>query len=214
MKHRNRQGFTIVELLVVIAIILVLIAFLFPLFISVEDKAYLVSCQSNLKQIDHALRMYATDHHGRYPGTWNWGNLTGQSRDWLNEIYSYFNVKDIRDPDFLEIVYCPSKGNYYRWKDFYYNTSYFDYMRRDAVDRPLAMGSSPASFWVLADFCWSDPSTRWMTGQFDRYAMTDPNNASRRLKTSHAEAKRNVLHMNGSVMIHNLFTNRIDEWPK
>ena len=53
-----------------------------------------------------------------------------------------------------------------------------------------------------------------MSGQEDRYAKIDPKNTSRRLKTSHAEARRNVLHMDLSVLTHNLFTNRLDEWPK
>lgn len=55
------SGFTLIELLVVIAIIAMLSAILFPVFSHAREKARQVQCQSNLKQIGLAFRMYLED---------------------------------------------------------------------------------------------------------------------------------------------------------
>jgi prepilin-type processing-associated H-X9-DG protein/prepilin-type N-terminal cleavage/methylation domain-containing protein len=62
MLKRTRLAFTLIELLVVIAIIAILAAILFPVFAQAREKARQASCQSNLKQIGSATRMYAQDY--------------------------------------------------------------------------------------------------------------------------------------------------------
>jgi prepilin-type N-terminal cleavage/methylation domain-containing protein/prepilin-type processing-associated H-X9-DG protein len=57
-----RRGFTLIELLVVIAIIAILAAILFPVFARAREKAKQASCQSNLKQMALASRMYGQDY--------------------------------------------------------------------------------------------------------------------------------------------------------
>ena len=57
-----RKGFTLIELLVVIAIIAILAAILFPVFARAREKARQASCQSNLKQIALAAKMYGSDY--------------------------------------------------------------------------------------------------------------------------------------------------------
>lgn len=58
----RKRGFTLIELLVVIAIIAILAAILMPVFAQAREKARGASCQSNLKQIALALRMYMQDY--------------------------------------------------------------------------------------------------------------------------------------------------------
>jgi len=64
---RGRKGFTLIELLVVIAIIAVLAAILFPVFAKARRAAQASNCQSNLKQIGAAFKMYLTDNNDTYP---------------------------------------------------------------------------------------------------------------------------------------------------
>ena len=63
----RRKGFTLIELLVVIAIIAILAAILFPVFTRAKQTAQETVCLSNLKQISHALTLYANDNSGRWP---------------------------------------------------------------------------------------------------------------------------------------------------
>lgn len=67
----SRKGFTLIELLVVIAIIAILAAILFPVFLSVRERARRGQCTSNLKQIANALTMYRDDFDGWNPGIWH-----------------------------------------------------------------------------------------------------------------------------------------------
>jgi len=64
---RGRKGFTLIELLVVIAIIAVLAAILFPVFAKARNAAKASNCQSNLKQIGQAIKMYLSDWEDTYP---------------------------------------------------------------------------------------------------------------------------------------------------
>ena len=69
MLARRKSGFTLIELLVVIAIIAILAAILFPVFARAREAARKSSCQSNLKQCAHALKMYTDDYDGTLPSS-------------------------------------------------------------------------------------------------------------------------------------------------
>ena len=83
-----RQGvaaFTLIELLVVIAIIAILAAILFPVFAQAREKARQAACQSNLRQIGLAFRMYADDYDGLQPDRRDLkASLPGGYKPWNN----------------------------------------------------------------------------------------------------------------------------------
>jgi prepilin-type N-terminal cleavage/methylation domain-containing protein/prepilin-type processing-associated H-X9-DG protein len=64
---RTRRGFTLIELLVVIAIIAILAAILFPVFARARKAAQASNCQSNLKQIGKAVKLYMNDWQDTFP---------------------------------------------------------------------------------------------------------------------------------------------------
>ncbi|HZR20777.1 MAG TPA: prepilin-type N-terminal cleavage/methylation domain-containing protein [Verrucomicrobiae bacterium] len=60
-------GFTLVELLVVIAIIAILMALMMPAISRAKAKANQTSCLNNMRQLNLAASMYASDHDEEYP---------------------------------------------------------------------------------------------------------------------------------------------------
>ena len=64
---KGRRGFTLIELLVVIAIVAILAAILFPVFAKARQAAQKSNCESNMKQIGSAFKMYLQDWKDTYP---------------------------------------------------------------------------------------------------------------------------------------------------
>ncbi len=64
---KERGAFTLIELLVVIAIIAILAAILFPVFAQAREKARQATCQSNIRQLSLATKMYQQDYDECFP---------------------------------------------------------------------------------------------------------------------------------------------------
>ena len=85
MKHR---AFTLIELLVVVAIVAILVAFLFPVFSRVRERARRTQCLSNLRQLSLATFQYAQDSDDRYPYAGDPSDLdTDTWKSWKDGLY-------------------------------------------------------------------------------------------------------------------------------
>ncbi|HVU07982.1 MAG TPA: prepilin-type N-terminal cleavage/methylation domain-containing protein [Verrucomicrobiae bacterium] len=88
------KGFTLIELLVVIAIIAILAAMLLPALASAKQKAWAVTCTSNLHQISLGMKMFADDNNEFYPQSganiaWNTNTPDASTNGWMQQIFSY-----------------------------------------------------------------------------------------------------------------------------
>ena len=78
----KRKGFTLIELLVVISIIALLLAILMPALGLVKEKARVVVCQTNQKNLILAWKLYAEDNGGKLVGSYN--NLINGYPGWAD----------------------------------------------------------------------------------------------------------------------------------
>jgi len=77
---RRTRGFTLVELLVVISIVALLIALLLPSLRMARNKALMLKCATQLRQIGIGIHMYANDNKNIFPQGWAFD--PGNFNDW------------------------------------------------------------------------------------------------------------------------------------
>lgn len=96
----RRRAFTLIELLVVIAIIAVLAGLLLPVLAKSKDKAKLLKCRNNLKQLVTIFLGYALENEDKFPrgasGYWAWDIPVSAADAMLS-----------RHPAFKRVCYCP-----------------------------------------------------------------------------------------------------------
>lgn len=66
MKRKNK-GFTVIELLVVVGIFFLMTSVLAPFVKMVRERAHIITCGNNLRQISLGLHNYAADNNEAFP---------------------------------------------------------------------------------------------------------------------------------------------------
>ncbi len=91
----GRKGLTLMELLTVISILATLAALLYPVYLKVRSRNYLVSCANQLRQIGLAAKMYVNDLGDDMP--YSMGNIV-----YLHPIY--ISEKDLLVCPYFRII--------------------------------------------------------------------------------------------------------------
>lgn len=125
----DRRGFTLIELLVVIAIIAILAAILFPVFAQAREKARAAMCQSNCRQLNNALLMYAQDYDEAF-----FGYYPGSDRKILLYPYTKSGQSNAQ-MDSNQVWFCPSLKNRATQASYGFNSS-INFMSMAAFQQP------------------------------------------------------------------------------
>ena len=123
---KNRSGLTLIEVLIVTAILILLVVLLLPAFAKAHGRSSRITCVNNLKQVGLSFRIYAGDHHDRYPM-----NISTNDETVVNEatpVYQYLKLisNELGTP---KVAICPDDKKRKVAEDFTgfgnSNSSYF-----------------------------------------------------------------------------------------
>jgi prepilin-type N-terminal cleavage/methylation domain-containing protein len=111
-----RRAFSLIELLVTIAVIAILAAMLLPALSSAKAKAQQTTCLSNLKQVNVAVLLYASDNHDVLPTVAN-TDADGMKTDSFEVVYKplvmrYAGLQGAPSPS-DKVFACPADKFFY-----------------------------------------------------------------------------------------------------
>lgn len=134
----SSKAFTLIELLVVISIISLLVAILLPALKKARTSAHLASSLSNIRQLQIAHTMYATDNDGFVTP---YRDVAG-TRFWTNELYSAQYVSTMKvfwspSRDISNYTFSPTALYYKEWRTPGYGCNIFAHVGLDTVGLPL-----------------------------------------------------------------------------
>jgi type II secretory pathway pseudopilin PulG len=89
---KHERAFTLIELLVVVMIIMLLVALTLPSLRGAVDAARMVSCQSNMRQIQSAWMLFIMEHQQRLPIGVPGGTAGTEVENFVNSGNLYYNI--------------------------------------------------------------------------------------------------------------------------
>ncbi|MFO1458709.1 MAG: prepilin-type N-terminal cleavage/methylation domain-containing protein [Verrucomicrobiota bacterium] len=107
--QRAHKGFTLIELLVVVAIIAVLAALLLPTVSRVREKAEMISCLNNLRQLSLGAALYAQDSVDRLSPSETRTGISGFPR-WVDGNINPYSG-NLTDATNREVLVAPGPGH-------------------------------------------------------------------------------------------------------
>lgn len=190
------RGFTLVELLVVIGIVALLLSLLLPALARGREAARAAKCKSNLKQIHHALMLYAQASKDQIPIGFR-GSKQFNSMIYSGTAGRFVLFGKLHEAGLTfggEIFYCPSENN----PQFAFNTE----------RNPWPPGQNPSANTYSGYACrpvvrlpdvWTKQTELIRMSQLRNVALLADNmNSPDRLATRHGD-RVNVLWVDGSV---------------
>ncbi len=109
--YQGKRGFTLIELVLVISIVGILAAIILPKFLGQEVQAKVATTKANLESLRSAIRLYAADNEGVYPGA----DLTDLVSNYVRAIP--------KDGVLKQNTVVNTQGNAGGW---YYNTTTYE----------------------------------------------------------------------------------------
>ena len=98
----SEAGFTLIELLVVIAIIAILAGMLLPALGKAKAKATAIHCMTNLKQMQVAWTMYASDNNDYIAGN-HWQDQASKVPDKANWVSGWLDPRQANNLSLIHI---------------------------------------------------------------------------------------------------------------
>jgi prepilin-type N-terminal cleavage/methylation domain-containing protein len=79
MSRRNHRAFTLIELTIVVLVIGILAAIAFPNYLAARSNSRVKTCLSNLKRVEDAKEIWATENHAVATATPTEAQLLGDA---------------------------------------------------------------------------------------------------------------------------------------